>query len=143
MTDTYEYVNMRSFLWWLMRDSLNPDNPDAIALDPDDNLLTGDLTAPTYFYTSRGLIQIESKDDIRRRLKRSTDGADSLSLALFCAHVPDVEGATIKFTSGIWDPNDTVTTIHPDGRITTRPADSPEDDGDSRRWDDKGRMYIK
>lgn len=82
ITDTFTFINLRSYIWWLMRDLLNPLNPDCIALPPDDDL-TADLVAPKYVYTSTGQIKVESKDDIRKRLKRSTDGADAVGLALF------------------------------------------------------------
>lgn len=82
ITDTFTFINLRSYIWWLMRDMLNPLNPDCIALPPDDDL-TADLVAPKYVYTSTGQIKVESKDDIRKRLKRSTDGADAVGLALF------------------------------------------------------------
>lgn len=79
-TGTFQFVNLRSYLWWMLRDNLNPDNPDALAL-PADDILTGDLTAPKYTYTSKGLIKVESKDELRARLGRSTDAADALALA--------------------------------------------------------------
>lgn len=74
------FINLRSYLWWMLRDCLDPDNPDAIALPPDDRL-TGDLTAPKWKPTSNGRIQVESKDDIRKRIGRSTDAADAVALA--------------------------------------------------------------
>jgi hypothetical protein len=79
-----EFVNLRSALWWRLREYLDPENENAIAL-PVDDLLTGDLTAPTWNYTSAGKIQVESKDDIRARIGRSTDSADAVALALFVA----------------------------------------------------------
>ena len=39
-----------------------------VALPPDD-MLTGDLTAPKWRVTSGGRIQVESKDEIRKRAK--------------------------------------------------------------------------
>lgn len=49
--------------------------------------MTGDLCTPTFSYTSSGQIKVESKDDIRKRIQRSTDGADALGLALYLAHL--------------------------------------------------------
>lgn len=81
------FVNMRSQLWWMMREALDPENPDAIALPPDD-ILTGDLTAPGWKYTSKGKIQVETKDEVRARIGRSTDGADAFALSLYAALAP-------------------------------------------------------
>lgn len=83
-TGTFTFVNMRAALWWQLRDALDPAKGATLAL-PDDDALIGDLTAPTYKYTSTGAIQIESKDDIRKRLKRSTDAADAVALAIWAS----------------------------------------------------------
>jgi len=80
------FVNLRSAVWWKLREALDPDNPNALAI-PDDPLLIGDLTAPLWTYTSNGRIKVESKDDIRKRIGRSTDAADALALAYHNATV--------------------------------------------------------
>jgi hypothetical protein len=77
-----QFVDLRSALWWALRDNLDPAGEQPLAW-PDDPLLVGDLTAPRWTYTSRGRIKVEGKDEIRKRLKRSTDGADALALAWY------------------------------------------------------------
>ena len=47
---------------------------------PDDDLL-GDLCAPKWRLMSGGKILIESKDDIRKRIGRSTDVGDAVVYA--------------------------------------------------------------
>ena len=74
------FLNLRAAAWWGMRERLHPETGDGICLPPDDDLI-GDLTAPTWKVTSRGLVQVESKDDIRKRLGRSTDRGDSVVMA--------------------------------------------------------------
>lgn len=76
------FVNKRSAAWWHMREILDPANNVPVAL-PDDDLLVGDLTAPKWRVTSGGRIQVESKDDIRKRLGRSTDDADAVIQAFW------------------------------------------------------------
>ena len=71
------FINVRSAAWWNMRELLDPVNGHNIALPPDD-LLTGDLTAPHYREMSGAKIQVESKDDIKKRLGRSTDDGDAV-----------------------------------------------------------------
>ena len=71
------FTNKRSAAWWAMREALDPDDGDDLALPPDD-LLTGDLTAPHWRVMGKGLIQVESKDEIRKRLGRSTDSGDAV-----------------------------------------------------------------
>ena len=74
------FVNKRSHGWWNLRELLDPNGPDAVALPPDD-LLTGDLCAPRWKATSGGRIQVESKDTIKERLGRSTDSGDAVMMA--------------------------------------------------------------
>jgi hypothetical protein len=72
------FVNMRSWSWWSLREMLQN---DMIDLPPHDTL-TGELTAPHYRVMSGGKVQVESKDDIKKRLKRSTNYADAAIMAL-------------------------------------------------------------
>jgi hypothetical protein len=76
------FVNCRSAAWWNMRELLDPGNGCDIEL-PQDDLLVGDLTAPKWRVSSGGRIQVESKDDIRKRIGRSTDSADGVIQAFW------------------------------------------------------------
>jgi hypothetical protein len=49
---------------------------------PEDDLLTGDLTAPHWRVVSGGNIQVEAKESIVERLHRSTDSGDAVMQAL-------------------------------------------------------------
>lgn len=84
------FYNMRSYLWWRMREALDPALGSKVCLPPDDEL-KADLTAPLWQLTPRG-IQVEGKEDrlgvdgmkqsgIRRRLGRSTDKGDAVVMA--------------------------------------------------------------
>ena len=81
------FVNKRSAAWWTMRELLDPANGGTIALPPDD-MLTGDLTAPKWKVTSGGRIQVESKDEIRKRIGRSTDHGDAVIQAFWSEPAP-------------------------------------------------------
>lgn len=76
------FRNKRAEAWWRFREALNPDQEGgskiAIPHDPD---LRADLCAPTWSLGSSGIL-IESKDDIRKRLGRSTDKGDAVVMAL-------------------------------------------------------------
>lgn len=76
------FVNKRSAAWWRLRELLDPESPDPIAI-PDDDGLVGDLTAPRWRVMSAGRIAVESKDDIKKRLKRSTDKGDAVVMAFW------------------------------------------------------------
>lgn len=88
------FANVRSFAWWLIREALNPSNPEAIGL-PDDPKLREDLTFPTYKEVSGGKIQLENKEALCKRLGRSPDRGDMLAMALFAKHSG---GAIAKIT---------------------------------------------
>lgn len=80
LTDESEergFVDLRAAAWWGLREILDPANGYWVALPPDD-LLTGELTAPKYRNMSGGKIRVESKKDVRLRLRRSTDHADPI-----------------------------------------------------------------
>jgi hypothetical protein len=70
------FANVRSAALWLMREILDPSGDPDVALPPDDELL-GDLTAPKWKILSGGKIAVESKDEIRKRIGRSTDAGDA------------------------------------------------------------------
>jgi hypothetical protein len=76
------FVNKRAAAWWNMRELLDPANQSRVALPPDD-LLTGDLVAPHYRLVSGGNLQVESKDEIHKRLGRSTDDGDAVVQAFW------------------------------------------------------------
>ncbi len=75
------FVNLRAKVWWRFREALNPDQPGGsqVALPPDPEVLA-ELSAPMLIPDKRD-IQIESKKDIRARLKRSIDKGDAIVMA--------------------------------------------------------------
>ncbi|GAB2531253.1 terminase [Simplicispira piscis] len=92
-----KFRNKRAEMYWLLREALDPTNPDPIALPPDQELL-GDLTAPRYKVVTMGkgaAIQISSKDDIRLVLGRSPDKGDSVAMT-FAADIPRPQRAPRK-----------------------------------------------
>ena len=80
------FSNLRSAAWQNLREILDPSTNPGIALPPDDDL-TGDLTAPHSRVLSGGKIQVESKDDIRSRIGRSTDKGDAVVQAFWISGV--------------------------------------------------------
>jgi hypothetical protein len=76
------FTNLRAAAWWHLREQLDPAYGATLAL-PEDDQLTADLIAPHFSVGSSGKLLIESKDQIRARLGRSTDFGDSLVMATF------------------------------------------------------------
>ena len=78
VTGVYTFANMRAYLFWAVRDWLNPKNNNNPCLPADDDFLQ-EATSIKWKFTSSGSIQIEAKEDIKKRLKRSTDKFDALA----------------------------------------------------------------
>jgi hypothetical protein len=77
-----QFLNKRAEAWWKFREALDPnqDGGSIIALPPDTEL-RADLTAPTWDCIN-GKIRIQSKDDLRKVLGRSTNKGDAVVMAL-------------------------------------------------------------
>lgn len=73
------FANLRSELWWRLREQLDPVTDTGIALPPDPELLA-DLAAPRW--SMQGLrVKVESREDIVDRIGRSPDCASAVILA--------------------------------------------------------------
>lgn len=76
--DRERFKNARAEWFWGLRERFESGDID---LDPADDETAAQLGAIRYKYTSRGQVQIESKDDMRKRGMPSPDRADGLMLA--------------------------------------------------------------
>lgn len=77
------FFNVRSEAIWRFREALDPDQDGGspIAL-PDDPILVADLTAPRIEPDSK-VIKVEPKEDIVKRLGRSTNRGDAVVMAWY------------------------------------------------------------
>lgn len=73
------FKNQRTQLWWQFRELLDPANNTGIMLPPDPKLLA-DLTAPMWKLQG-DVIQVESRDEIVKRIGRSPDYGSAIILA--------------------------------------------------------------
>lgn len=78
VTGQYKFVNMRAWLFWCVRDWLNPKNNTGAMLPPDDRF-DEEATEIKWSFRSDGRILIEPKDDIKKRIGRSPDLFDALA----------------------------------------------------------------
>lgn len=88
------FFNMRSYLWWRMRELLDPDANNGIALPPDTRL-RADLCTPRWELRGK-TIYVESREDLLdpKRLGRSPDWASAYILAsIETPRVVDLPGA--------------------------------------------------
>lgn len=75
--DNERFLNARAEWFWGLRERFEAGD---ISLDKDEDL-AAQLANIKYKFTSWGQIQIESKDDMKRRGVHSPDRADALMLA--------------------------------------------------------------
>jgi hypothetical protein len=94
-SDPKRFINARAEWYWELRTRFENDEVD---LDPDDEELAAQLSSLRYIFTKRGQIQIESKDDMRKRGMPSPDRADGLMLS-----------ASDPIETGV---SDTIDTLH-------------------------------
>lgn len=90
MAGNLRFRNRRAEMYWLLREALDPTNPNPIALPPDPELLA-DLTAVRYKVVTLGrvaAIQMLSKDEIRKALGRSPDKGDAVAMT-FVQGIPE------------------------------------------------------
>ena len=83
-----KYLNLRSQMWmeagkWF--------SEGRVSL-PKENLLTGQLASIKFDFATGGRIQVESKEDIKKRLGRSPDRADAFIMGLYALdYVPQLD----------------------------------------------------
>ncbi len=86
--DKDNFVNARAERFWNLREAFERGEID---IDPDDDDLANQLQAIRWTFNSRGQIQIESKDDMKKRGLPSPDRADALCYAWIEGLAPDVD----------------------------------------------------
>ena len=81
--DTEKFINMRAEQYWL----LSRQFADSKIAIPDNKRLVSQLTDMRYTYTSRGQLQIESKEEMKGRGSKSPDIADALMMAFIAVPI--------------------------------------------------------
>lgn len=118
------FANRRAEVWWRFREALDPNGGEAIALPPDADLLA-DLCTPRLNARAmqlRGVIQVESKEDIRARLGRSPDRGDAVVMCHAHGGLLERERAQGQRPSrAIMMPPPSVRMQRPSRAVTSRP----------------------
>ncbi len=78
-TDSRKYFNKRAEIWGLLEEFIKYDGYIIY-----DNTLQNQISTVEYGYNSNGQLKIESKDDIKKRLRGSPDGGDAAALTFAC-----------------------------------------------------------
>jgi len=75
------YLNRRAEWYFTLRELLDPDSDNPIFI-PNNQKLIAQLSSIKWKINSRGLIQIESKEDMKKRGVKSPDEADAVVMAM-------------------------------------------------------------
>jgi hypothetical protein len=83
-TGEFKFRTLRGAAWWRMRELLDPSQPGGSkVMLPRSEVLLGDLTTPHWKVLSGGTIWLEPKEEIRKRLGRSTDEGDAVVMSFW------------------------------------------------------------
>lgn len=78
-----KFKNLKSQVWWHLRDWFKPVDGRSDISIPDDKQLIEELKNMRYSYDSSRRIKIESKEEFKKRVGRSPDKGDALALAFY------------------------------------------------------------
>lgn len=95
-TNTWRLANKRTAAWMNVKEMLDDDSAIALAL-PDDDMVIGDLTSPKILEKAGGVLGLEGKDEIRKRLGRSTDVADAIVHSVWEIERQDMDATKGKY----------------------------------------------
>src|SRR6185437_912219 len=93
--DSAAYFNRRAEVWGMCRDWLK-----AGAEIPDDPELDADLTGPEYGYNAKSQIQLERKEDMKKRGLLSPDCGDMLAMTFAVSVAPPPKPEPVRS----WEP---------------------------------------
>jgi len=87
ITNQRQFLNMRAYAYWAIRDNLNPENfrnnQNGMIILPPDDRLEEELFATSRKDRSDNKIQIIEKEQIKNIIKRSPDTLESLHLTFY------------------------------------------------------------
>lgn len=92
-TPEISFNRLRDELWWKGREWLEA--KDCRMCDDDETL--GELTTPTYTILSNGRIQVERKEDLKKRGVKSPNRADAWLLTFYEGGYPAMKMAPLKY----------------------------------------------
>lgn len=126
------FASLRTAGWWRLREALDPSRGATLCLPPHEDL-AADLISPRWNPVAGGKVLVESKEDVAKRLGRSTDFADAVIMAMWIHGGPVVglNDASFNWTDDnidggalSWEyPKDMEEVLNPDDRADYRFSD--------------------
>lgn len=93
ITGQYKFANMRAYLFWALRDWLDPKNQTG-AMVPPNSGFANEASQIKYRFRSDGKIIIEPKEDIKKRLGYSIDLVDACANTFY--PIPNIKPVNPK-----------------------------------------------
>jgi len=87
--DSKAYHNLRAEIFWALRKALSPESDNRLSIPKIAGKVKAQLSALKYKHDSQGRIQIEAKDDYKKRVGRSPDWADALAISYAKPHIQE------------------------------------------------------
>ena len=79
--NSIRYLNTRAYCHWKVREALNPESENPLAIPEKFSRLVTELIAIEHTFNSSGQIQIEPKENVKKKLGHSPDQADALAIS--------------------------------------------------------------
>jgi hypothetical protein len=95
---TTNFRNLRAELWYRCRDWLNKRDCKI----PKDDTLISELTTVRYFFASTGKVQVEAKEDMKKRGIPSPDIADALCLTFAAPEAMYINGTQLGWKKPVY-----------------------------------------
>jgi len=80
-TGVFRFKNFRTWIYWMLREALDPQNRACWIQLPPSDMLKADLCAPKFKIKDGNIIQLEPKDKVTEKLGRSPDEGDGTAMA--------------------------------------------------------------
>jgi hypothetical protein len=134
ITGEFSFANTRSAAYWHLRELLDPVNgPGEVAFPRDEDLLT-DLTVPTWKVKTGGVIAVEPKDSVVKKLKRSPDCGDAIVMTFWPDSSTEAKSRILEY-EGVGSIDDWATD-------RTRPIRGLDAEGRRRRLEQLGKGEL-
>lgn len=107
-TGKFRFRNDRMAAWWNLRELLDPSRGSRVCLPRSTDLLVQLSTPRWWILDGSPTILVETKDELRKRLKRSPDEADAVVMAFWLAGAPSIgedspEGQPVAYDDPLAD----------------------------------------
>jgi hypothetical protein len=88
---TEDFLNLRAQMYWMFKNEI-----DSVSLEDNEEIEKG-FSSIKYYFNSKGKIQIESKEEIKKRLGRSTDAEDAVVYCNFLKYTDNTTSGTFEY----------------------------------------------